>query len=115
MILINLFFTLQVATHLTIPCLSNHLCLLNVTITSDLSTLLHTVPHNHVCISLLLYLFSLIANLLMVCNDTHAFISVQSSVRYLSLEWELLDQSHIDVVVLNKFLYRLHSVFKSKN
>jgi len=60
LVVLYLFLALDIAAHFSVPGLSDDLCLTDVTVSRDLSRLLDAVSHQHIRVSLLFKLITLI-------------------------------------------------------
>lgn len=107
LIFIDLVLVLQIRTHFSVPGFSDYLSLLNVTFLSNFGRLLNNITHQHVGVSFLFKLFTVIGHQLVLSDNSHTLVAIQGCVRDLSLEGELFDLGHININHLDE----LHNSF----
>jgi len=91
------------------------LSLAHISASCDVSGFHHNILIHHGSVHVLAELFPLVADFHLLSDDAQALSSVKSTVLDLSLEGELLDCRHVNIVHLEKNGDRLHSVLESED
>jgi len=84
-----------------------------ITVSRNIGALLDGMLTENTEVSLLFKLFSFGRDNLDVRDNSDAFVSIQSLIFNLSLEWEAFDLSEINVFHFNKLWDLFQTVFKS--
>lgn len=99
-------------SHVSIPILGVCLCVPRIAMTSHVTHLLRCVLSHHSVVSSLLHLLTLVADCLLLSNDSNTFAAIKSLKSNLDLERQLFDLGEIEVFHLDKFRNLFHCVLK---
>jgi hypothetical protein len=107
-----LLFARDLLAHSALPSLGDHLSLDHLTFLRKLGALLNGISREDAEVCILLQSVSVVADILLVTDDTHTLAAVQCLIGNLGLEREAFDFCEINIFHLYELFDGLKSVFK---